>query len=106
MRYVAIGLIVLVFIGIWGYQKFAAAPAGAPTAAAGGKPGAPGGGGMPPMPVEAEVIKADRVAQEIIAVGSLRSNESVVLSSEIAGRIAEIPFREGQPVAKGTLLFE
>ncbi|MGH8481360.1 MAG: efflux RND transporter periplasmic adaptor subunit, partial [Nevskiaceae bacterium] len=58
------------------------------------------------MPVEAEVAKAERIAQEIIAVGSLRSNESVTLSSEIAGRITGIHFREGQPVAKGVLLFE
>jgi membrane fusion protein, multidrug efflux system len=107
MRYIAIGLIVLVVAGIWGYRKFAAAPAAAGTpAAAAGKPGAPAGGAMPAMPVEAEVVKSDRVLQEIIAVGSLRSNESVVLSSEIAGRIAGIHFREGQPAAKGTLLFE
>ena len=109
MRYLAIGLIVLVLAGIWGYRKFVAAPAAAGTpATAGAKPGAPGPGGpaMPPMPVEAEVVKADRVSQEIIAVGSLRSNESVVLTSEIAGRISGIHFREGQPVAKGTLLFE
>jgi membrane fusion protein (multidrug efflux system) len=111
MRYLAIGLIVLVAAGVWGYQKLFRAPAAPAVAAAAApsappaKPAAPGGGGGG-MPVEAEVAKADRIAQEIIAVGSLRSNESVVLSSEIAGRIAGIHFREGQPVAKGTLLFE
>lgn len=115
MRYLAIGLIVLVLAGIWGYQKFFrdAAPA-APAAAAGapapaGKAGAPApraGGAPQGMPVEAEVVKAQRIAQEIIAVGSLRSNESVTLSAEIAGRITGIHFREGQPVAKGALLFE
>ncbi len=116
MRYIAIGLIVLLAAGIWGYQKFfrspaapapaAAAPAAAaPSAAA--KPAAPGPGGPPMgMPVEAEVIKTERIAQEIIAVGSLRSNESVTLSSEIAGRIAAIHFKEGKPVSKGALLFE
>lgn len=102
MRYIAIGLIVLVAAGVWGYQKFLAAPASAAPGAAAAKPAGPGGA----MPVEAEVVKADRLEQEIIAVGSLRSNESVILSSEIAGRIAGIHFREGQPVAKGTLLFE
>ncbi len=105
MRYLAIGLIVLVAAGIWGYQKFFKSPAAA--AAAVPKPAGPAPGGAPMgMPVEAEVAKADRIAQEIIAVGSLRSNESVVLSSEIAGRISGIHFKEGQPVAKGTLLFE
>jgi membrane fusion protein (multidrug efflux system) len=111
MRYLAIGLIVLLAAGIWGYQKFLKAPAAmapgadAPAAAA-PKPAAPSGGAAQGMPVEAEVVKAERIAQEIIAVGSLRSNESVTLSSEIPGRISQIHFREGQPVSKGALLFE
>ena len=103
MRYLAIGLIVLVATGIWGYQKYFRAPAAAATA---GAPGAAPGGAPMGMPVEAEVAKAEHVTQEIIAVGSLRSHESVVLSSEIAGRIAGIHFREGLPVAHGALLFE
>jgi len=114
MRYLAIGLVVLVAAGVWGYQKFFAASAStqpvagtASAPAAAGKPAAPGGaGGGQGMPVEAEVAKAERIAQEIIAVGSLRSNESVTLRSEIDGRIAGIHFREGQPVAKGAPLFE
>jgi membrane fusion protein, multidrug efflux system len=110
MRYLAVGLIVLLAAGIWGYQKFLKPQAGgAPAAAAAAKPGAgaPGAGGArPPTAVEAEVAKAERIAQEIIAVGSLRSNESTTLSSEIAGRISAIHFREGQPVAKGAPLFE
>lgn len=108
MRYLAIGLIVLALAGIWGYQKFFrdTAPT-VPAAAAAGKTAPAAGGGAPQgMPVEAEVVKAERIAQEIIAVGSLRSNESVTLSSEIAGRITGIHFREGQPVTKGALLFE
>jgi membrane fusion protein (multidrug efflux system) len=103
MRYLAVGLIVLFLAGLWGYRAFMKSP-GTPAAAAGAPPG--GGNKMPPMPVEAEVVKAERFAHEIIAVGSLRSNESVTLSSEIAGRITSIPFREGQPVEKGALLFE
>ena len=109
MRSIAIGLIVLLAAGIWAYQKFGRSPAApAPAATApSAKPAAPGAGGAPRgMPVEAEVVKAERIAQEIIAVGSLRSNESVTLSSEIAGRIAGIHFKEGQPVGRGTLLFE
>lgn len=108
-RYLAIGLIVLVIAGIWGYRKFLRAPAGGAPAAgapAASKPAAPAGGAPQGMPVEAEAAKAERIAQEIIAVGSLRSNESVTLSSEIAGRITGIHFREGQPVERGALLFE
>lgn len=110
MRYVAVGLIVLLVVGIWGYKKFGNAPGAAAVAeaAAPAKPAAAAAGGGAPsgMPVEAEVIKSERIAQEIIAVGSLRSNESVTLRSEIDGRITGIHFREGQPVGKGTLLFE
>lgn len=105
MRKIAIALIVLLAVSIFAYQKFPSGPAepgGAPAAGAGGKPG--GGPGMS-MPVEAEAAKVERVQQEIIAVGSLRSNESVVLASEIAGRIVKVQFREGQPVKAGTPLF-
>jgi membrane fusion protein (multidrug efflux system) len=42
--------------------------------------------------------------QTITAVGSLRSDESVTLRPEVAGRISAISFKEGQPVAKGALL--
>jgi membrane fusion protein (multidrug efflux system) len=109
MRYLAIGLIVLVLVAAWGYQKFFrdAAPEAPPVAGAAPPAAKPAGGGAPQgMPVEAEVVKPERIAQEIIAVGSLRSNESVTLSSEIAGRLSGIHFREGQPVEKGALLFE
>jgi membrane fusion protein (multidrug efflux system) len=81
----------------------------APDAAApaAGKPGGPAAGGPPPgMPVEGAVVTVSPLAREIIAVGSLRSDESVVLRSEIAGRIVKINFQEGQAVAKGQVLFE
>jgi membrane fusion protein, multidrug efflux system len=112
MRKLAVGLLVLLVAGIFAYQKFFKSPAPAQTAASaapaagagGGKPGGAGGPGMG-MPVEAEPVKAEGVRQEIIAVGSLRSNESVVLSSEVAGRLAKIEFREGQPVHEGQRLF-
>jgi membrane fusion protein (multidrug efflux system) len=60
-------------------------------------------------PQEAVAVEVTRVAsvampQTITAVGSLRSDESVTLRPEIAGRITEILFQEGRPVAKGELL--
>ena len=42
--------------------------------------------------------------QVITAVGSLRSDESVTLRPEVAGRIAMIGFAEGQRVQKGSVL--
>ena len=42
--------------------------------------------------------------QAITTVGSLRSDESVTIRPEVAGRIAFIGFREGQPIKKGEVL--
>lgn len=57
-----------------------------------------------PIPVEIRAPKLGNARQQIEAVGSLRSNESVILRPEIAGRITEILFEEGQPVKRGTPL--
>ena len=54
--------------------------------------------------VEAVSVKTSSLAQGITAVGSLRSDESVVIRPEVAGRIAEILFQEGKPVRKGATL--
>lgn len=75
-----------------------AAPA--PGASNGAKPA----GGMPPTPVEAAQVRIGTVERTVTAVGSLLSNESVVIRPEIVGRIAEIAFKEGQRVTKGTVL--
>lgn len=39
------------------------------------------------------------------AVGSLQANESVIIRPEIGGRIVRLGFEEGQPVARGAVLF-
>lgn len=44
--------------------------------------------------------------RELVAVGSLRADESVTVASEIAGRLVRIGFSEGRPVKAGTVLFE
>jgi membrane fusion protein, multidrug efflux system len=62
---------------------------------------APAAGGFA-VPVEAVTVAVERVDLTIPAVGSLRSNESVVLSPEIAGRVVEILGEEGQAVTAGT----
>lgn len=53
-----------------------------------------------------EIIKVQtaKLAQSITAVGSLRSDESVVIRPEISGRVAEILFTEGARVTKGAPL--
>jgi membrane fusion protein (multidrug efflux system) len=64
----------------------------------------------PPVarPVPVEVAKAELIpfAKGLTAVGSLKSEESVTLRAEQTGRIAEINFKEGQPVVKDQLLFQ
>lgn len=51
--------------------------------------------------VEAEKVSIGSIDHQIEAVGTLASNESVVLSPEITGRITEILFEEGQDVKTG-----
>ncbi len=78
------------------------APAAATAASA--TNAAKGPSGPPPAIVEVASAQLTKLAQGITAVGSLRSDESVVLRPEVAGRVAEILFREGQPVKKGASL--
>ena len=75
------------------------APAGAP---APGKAGGPPGG----FAIGGETVRvaSSVFVDDVAAVGSLKSNESVVLRPEIAGRIAAIHLREGMPAAKGAVL--
>jgi membrane fusion protein (multidrug efflux system) len=56
--------------------------------------------------VEAQPVAIDTVIDDIRAVGSLRPNEAVVISSEIAGRVERIRFKESDQVAAGDVLVE
>ena len=76
------------------------AAAVATTIAQSGVRGASGG----PVSVEAVKLVATTLLDDVGAVGSVRSNESVVLRPEVAGRIAAINFREGQVVKRGQTL--
>ena len=71
-------------------------PAGAPAATA-----PPGGFAMP---VETARVGLETLQEDVNAVGSLRSNESVVVRPEISGRIGAIQFIEGARVSKGAVL--
>jgi membrane fusion protein (multidrug efflux system) len=70
-------------------------------------PAAAGKGGPaagPAVTVEVDKVAFMAMPQTITTVGSLRSDESVTLRPEVAGRIAAIQFQEGQRVAKGATL--
>jgi len=99
--------------GYWfGLQKTGAPGAGGPpngvaaTGPAGpGKGPGPGASASgPPVAVEAVKVATAAMPQTITAVGSLRSDESVTLRPESAGRISAITFQEGQRVTKGAPL--
>jgi membrane fusion protein (multidrug efflux system) len=115
-----LGLAIAAAAGYWfGQQRpgFPGAPGGAgpgpgpsgPGASAGPGAQATKGPGGPSGAAQEVVVEAVKVAlaampQTITAVGSLRSDESVTLRPEVAGRIAAIHFQEGQRVTKGALL--
>lgn len=61
---------------------------------------------MPPMPVEAQIAKAETLERTVEVVGSLSADETVTISPEVSGRVAEILFREGQVVEAGKPLFK
>ncbi|MGA9395223.1 MAG: efflux RND transporter periplasmic adaptor subunit [Azonexus sp.] len=106
---IAIILVVLAGMLGLGYYAYTAnrAPAAAAGSPAGGAGGKPGGGGPPggfAVAVEVAKVAAADFSDEASAVGNLKSNESVVLRPETAGRIATINFKDGTIVGKGTLL--
>ncbi len=87
----------------FGTQHVGTSPHGAATSPASAT--AKGGASAPgSVTVEAVQVVTASLPQTITAVGSLRSDESVTLRPEVAGRISSIAFQEGQPVAKGALL--
>ena len=73
----------------------------------------PGNGSPPPaaaakaapgIVVEAARVSVVKLPQSLTAVGSLRSDETIIVRPEIAGRVTQISFREGEPTAKGAIL--
>lgn len=99
-RFIALlALAAVAAAGAYGYLNLVpegVAPVGAPAA------------GVPPeefaVPVEAVRVTVRRIERKIPTVGSLRSDESVLLSPEIAGRLNEIVVEEGEKVSAGTLV--
>ncbi len=58
----------------------------------------------PAIPVEMMVVNVETYVEQEGAVGSLASDEAVIIRSEIAGRVEDIGFEEGQPINKGDLI--
>ncbi|MFD2031834.1 efflux RND transporter periplasmic adaptor subunit [Ancylobacter dichloromethanicus] len=60
----------------------------------------------PRIPVEVAPARAASVTTDISSIGSLQSDESIKVASEVAGRIQEIRFQEGQHVKAGEVLVQ
>ena len=122
---VGLGLALAIGAAWWLQNRPAASDAGvaskaasAPAAGAGGRAGGGGGGaggtgaaggpGGPGVPVAVEVGKVERLRLEddAQAVGTLVSNQRVVLRPEVSGRIVQLPFADGQRVRRGQLLVQ
>ena len=101
--FIALCVFALALVAAYGWYANQPRPMG--TAAA---PGTGGGVAATQAPVTVEVVTVERraMAYDVSAVGSLVSNESVVLRPEIAGRIARIGFRDGEAVQRGAVLVE
>lgn len=59
----------------------------------------------PALPVEIESVRTMSLTRRLTAVGSLQSDESIVVTPEISGRIVKIGFNEGERVQQGQELF-
>lgn len=91
----------------WWWQKppSAAAPPTSTGAPSGSPAGAPGAGPRPAA-VEVARVQAMPLVDEAQAVGSLRSRQGVMLRPEVAGRVREVRFADGQRVQRGQLLVQ
>jgi membrane fusion protein (multidrug efflux system) len=58
------------------------------------------------LPVETVQATVAPLKNELTATGTLYSNESVVITAEIAGKVTEIFFHEGQKVTSGQVLLK
>jgi membrane fusion protein (multidrug efflux system) len=102
MRKVLLGAAALAVIAAASVLSFWAGGRNAdkPATAAVAKPGpAPAG-----VVIEATRVSMMKLPQALGAVGSLRSDETVIVRPEIAGRVSQIQFKEGERVTKGQVL--
>ncbi|MBO9636345.1 MAG: efflux RND transporter periplasmic adaptor subunit [Chitinophagaceae bacterium] len=60
----------------------------------------------PGIPADAHVVAPGEVKQLIEITGTLAANQEVVISSELTKKVVSVPVKEGNIVAKGTLLFQ
>lgn len=60
--------------------------------------------GSAPVAVDVAQVASVRLVDDVNAIGTIRSNEAVVIRPEVAGRITRLNFDDGQHVKKGQIL--
>jgi len=58
------------------------------------------------LPVQAVVLKPEKLDNKLVVTGTVLANESLELRSEISGKITRIAFQEGSRVNKGDVLIQ
>src|SRR5438105_5863288 len=101
----AISALLIVVAAAGGYWFGIQKETGSTTAASGAvSPAAKSAASTNAVAVEALKVFVQPMPQSITAVGSLRSDESITVRPEVAGRISAILFQEGQRVTRGSTL--
>src|SRR5437764_5676333 len=99
--FAVLGIALATGIGYWAGARQSFVPAAPAASASAGKGSGQASGSGPAITVQAIKVMTAALPQTITAVGSLRSDESVVIRPEVAGRVSAILFHEGQRVPKG-----
>jgi membrane fusion protein (multidrug efflux system) len=92
-----LALVAVLAAAAFGWRHFDLRQTSQPAVAAAALPGNE-------IAVNAAPVRFGMMRRQIEAVGSLRSNEAVIIRPEIPGRVSEILFEEGQKVSRGTPL--
>ena len=58
----------------------------------------------PPVPVRVAKVETGAVIERIEAIGTVRANESMMVTAKVTETVAEIRFQDGQRVDKGQIL--
>lgn len=94
--FIAVGALILVFSGIFGYRMAMSYFMGQYFASF----------AQPPATVSTEQARRETWQPRLAAVGELTAVRGVDLSNELAGTVERIQFESGQPVARGELLVQ
>ncbi|HUI27284.1 MAG TPA: efflux RND transporter periplasmic adaptor subunit [Candidatus Kryptonia bacterium] len=63
------------------------------------------GGTREAVPVTVAAVRQQDVPMQLRTIGSVEAYSTVSIKSQVEGQLAEVHFREGEPVARGDLLF-